>query len=158
MEPRHFAPLVHILAILTWMDDELRCGQAQNGVNLGFQVKFDLGGQGQSLHKTIGILTKVFCIFDPNLVILAWTGPDLSRGQASDWHTDTDTQTQATTIHEGQSWLRLIKWQIITVQEMVWLYPLSALWSPNLLIDAHKRHQLKYTRGPFTKWQWQWKW
>ena len=58
--------------------------------------------------KTIGTLTKVFCIFGPNLVILAWTGPELSRGQASEWHTHTNTwthiQTQATTIPEGQNW------------------------------------------------------
>ena len=32
---------------------------------------------------------KVFCIFGPNLVILAWTGPGLSRGQTSDWHRQT---------------------------------------------------------------------
>ena len=37
----------------------------------GFQVKFDLEGQGRSVHKTIGTLTKVFCIFGPNSVILA---------------------------------------------------------------------------------------
>ena len=31
--------------------------------------------------KTIGILTKVFYTYGPNLVILAWTGDELSRGQ-----------------------------------------------------------------------------
>ena len=48
-------------------------------------------------HKTIGKLTKVFCILGPNLVILAWTGPELSCGQASDYRTHgrTDTQTHA---------------------------------------------------------------
>ena len=39
-------------------------------------------------------------------MILAWTGPELSRGQVSDWntdwHTQTHTQTQATTIPIGQ--------------------------------------------------------
>ena len=70
------------------------CGQAQNEVNLDFHVKFDLEGQGWSVHKTIGTLTKVFCIFGPNLVILAWTGPELSRGQASDWQTDRQTNRQ----------------------------------------------------------------
>ena len=84
-------------------------------VNFEFEVKFDLEGQGQLSPKTIGTLTKVFCIFGPNLAILAWTGPELSRGQASDWHTygqtdrqtDTHTQTQATTIPEGQNWPRV---------------------------------------------------
>ena len=62
-----------------------------------FEVKFDLEGQGQSPPKTIGILTKVFYTYGPNLVILAWTGDELSRGQASDYRTHgrTDTQTDA---------------------------------------------------------------
>ena len=73
------------------MGGELWCGLAQNGVNLDFQVKFDIEGQCRPVHKTIGTLTKVFCIFGPNLVTLAWTGPELSRGQASDWHTQRQT-------------------------------------------------------------------
>ena len=85
------------------------CEQAQNGVNFEFEVKFDLEGQGQSPRKTIGILTKVFYTYGPNLVILAWTGDELSRGQASDYRTDgrTPRQTQATTIPEGQNWPRV---------------------------------------------------
>ena len=89
------------------------CGQAQNEVKFDFQVKFELEGQGRSLPKIIGILTKVFCVSHPNLVILAWTADELSCGQASDWythtHTDTrtDTQTQAMTIPEGQNWPRV---------------------------------------------------
>ena len=66
-------------------------GQAQNGVNFEFQVKFDLEGHGQLPPNTIGILTKVFCFSGPNLVILAWTGDELLCGQASDWYTHTDT-------------------------------------------------------------------
>ena len=98
---------------LAWTGDELSRGQAQNGVNFDFAVKFDLEGQGQSPPKTIGILTKVFYIYGPNLVILAETGHELSRGQAHDWHTDghthTHRQTQATTIPEGQYWPQVIK-------------------------------------------------
>ena len=62
-----------------------------------FEVKFDLEGQGQSPPKTIGILTKVIYTYDANLVILAWTGVELSGGQASDYRTHgrTDTQTDA---------------------------------------------------------------
>ena len=86
-----------------------RTDKLKNGVNFDFEVKFDLEGQGQSPQKTIGILTKVFYTFGPNLAILAWTGPELSRGQASDWRTDwhTHTQTQAMTIPEGQNWPRV---------------------------------------------------
>ena len=48
------------LVALAWMVGELWCGEAKNGVNLDFQVKFHFEGHGQSLHKTTGILTKVF--------------------------------------------------------------------------------------------------
>ena len=91
--------------ILAWTGDELSCRQAQNGVTFDFEVKFDLEGQGQSPPKTIGILTKVFYTYGPNLVILAWTGDELSRGQARDWRMDghKHRQTQATTIPEGQN-------------------------------------------------------
>ena len=58
--------------------------QAPNSVNFNFDVKVDLEGQGQSVPKTIGYLTKVFYTSDPNLVILAQTGDELSLGQASD--------------------------------------------------------------------------
>ena len=75
------------LVVLAWTGDELLRGQAQNGVNFDFEVKFDLEGQGQSHHKTIGISTKVFYTYGPNLVILAWTGDELSGGQ-SWWRTD----------------------------------------------------------------------
>ena len=82
------------LVVLARTGDELSHGQAQNGVNFDFEVKFDLEGQGQSLPKTIGILTKVFYIYGPNLVILAERGEELSRGQARDWRTDGHTHRQ----------------------------------------------------------------
>ena len=82
------------LVALAWTGDELSRRQAQNGVNFDFEVKFDLEGQGQSPPKTIGILTKVFYIDGPNLVILAETGHELSRGQTRDWRTDGHTHTQ----------------------------------------------------------------
>ena len=79
--------------ILAWTGDELSCRQAQNGVTFDFEVKFDLEDHGQSPPKTIGILTKVFYIYGPNLVILAETGHELSRGQEKGWRTRTDTHT-----------------------------------------------------------------
>ena len=57
--------------------EKLSCGQAQNEVKFDFQVKCDLEGHCRSPLKIIGILTKVFCISDPNLVILAWTADEL---------------------------------------------------------------------------------
>ena len=41
--------------------------------------------EARSTPKIIGILTKVHCTSGPNLVILAWTGDVLSRGQAKNW-------------------------------------------------------------------------
>ena len=76
------------LVNLAWIGDELSCRQAQNGETFDFEVKYALEGQDQSPPKTIGILTKVFYTYGPNLVILAWTGDELSRGQASDYRTD----------------------------------------------------------------------
>ena len=59
------------LEIVTSIGGELWHGQAQNGVNFDFVVQFDIAGHNQSSHKTKGILTKVFYISGPNLVILA---------------------------------------------------------------------------------------
>ena len=83
--------------ILAWTGYELSGRQAQNEVTFDFEVKFDLECQGQLPPKTIGILTKVFYTYGPKLVILAWTGDESSRGQASDYRTHgrTDTQTDA---------------------------------------------------------------
>ena len=82
------------LVVLAWTGDELSCRQAQNGVTFDFEVKFDLESQGQPHPKTIGILTKVFYTYGPNLVILAWTDDELSRGQAGGWRTRTDRRRQ----------------------------------------------------------------
>ena len=91
------------------LNGKLSSGQAQNEVKFDFHVKFDLEVQGRSPPKIIGFLTKVFCTYVSNLVILAWTADELSCGQASDWytHTLTDTQTGAMTIPEGQNWPRV---------------------------------------------------
>ena len=93
--------------ILARKTDDLWGEQAQKEVKFDFQVKFDLEGQDRSSTKTIGTLTKIFCTFLLNLVILAWTSGELSCGQTRDWYTHTDTQTQATTIPEGQNWPRV---------------------------------------------------
>ena len=96
---------------------ELWCGQAENRVNFDFGIKCNLKVQNQSLPKTIGILTKVFCTSGPNLATLTWMGHKLSHGQATGCHTDgrthTHNQTQATTMPRGQNWPQVIKthWQ-----------------------------------------------
>ena len=59
------------LGIVTSIGGALWYGQAHNGVNFDFVEQFDLEGYNQLYHKTIGILTKVFYISGPNLMILA---------------------------------------------------------------------------------------
>ena len=81
------------LEIVTSIGGELWHAQAQNGVNFDFGVQFDLEGHNQSSHKTIGLLTKVFYISGPNLVIIASTVDELSRGQTRDWRTHGHTHT-----------------------------------------------------------------
>ena len=87
------------LEVVTSNGGEPWHGQAQNGVNFDFEVKFDLEGQGQSPLKTIWILTKVFYTYGPNLVILAWMGNELLRRQASAYctHRRTDGRTHRQT-------------------------------------------------------------
>ena len=75
------------------MGDELSLGQAQNGVNFDFEVKFDLKGQRSINPRNNRTLTKVFYTYGWNLVILARTGDELSRGQTCGYRTQTDTQT-----------------------------------------------------------------
>ena len=90
------------LEILISIGGDLWHGQAQNRVNFDFEVQFDREDHRQSPLKTIGILTKVFYISDPNLVILAWTVDELSHGQAHDWRTHRHTHTHTHThTHAG---------------------------------------------------------
>ena len=72
------------LVILAWMDDKL--SHRQTWLKFNFKVKLPHEGHDQLLPKIIGALTKVFCTFDPNLVILTWTGHESSWGQPPDWH------------------------------------------------------------------------
>ena len=52
------------------------------GRKTGFKIENEIEDQDQSIPKLTRILTQVFCTFGPNLVILAWTGDELSCLQA----------------------------------------------------------------------------
>ena len=69
------------LVVLAWTGDELSRGQVQNGVNFDFEVEFDLEGQGQSPPQNKWDLNQGLFTYGPHLVIVAWTGDELSRGQ-----------------------------------------------------------------------------
>ena len=75
----------------------------------------------------------MFCTFGLNLVTIAWTGHELSREQACDWHRDgqTDRHTKATTIPKGQNWPQV---KIITTSRGQRFQPHSALHNSSLLI------------------------
>ena len=102
--------------------------QTINWVELDFKVEFDLESQGRLLPNTIGTLTKVFSIFGPNLVILAWTGPELSRGQASDWYTDTQTyRCRQRHYPQGENWPR--------VTMLLYVYAVCVyIWFPLMVV------------------------
>ena len=99
------------LDILIFVGGDLSHRQAQNGVNFEFYIQFDLEDHGQSPHKTIGILTKVFYISgakfgDPSLNGL-WVIVGTSSWLTDTWTHTTHTHTQATTIPKGQNWSHL---------------------------------------------------
>ena len=57
------------------------------GRKTGFKIENEIEDQDQLIPKLIGISTQVFCTFGPNLVILAWTGDELSSQQAQNGET-----------------------------------------------------------------------
>ena len=83
------------------------------GKSLTFKLNLTLKVKVDHTRAQLGTLTKVFCTFGPNLVSLAWTGDELSRGQTLWW---TDGRTQATTISGGQNWSRVKREFLIWVQ------------------------------------------
>ena len=88
-----------------WKKRELWCGQAHNEVNLYLKLNSIWPRKSRSIAPQI--LTEVFYISDPNFVIRALTGEELS---CICWHTDWSTdvlthrQTQATVIPGGRNW------------------------------------------------------
>ena len=74
MEQTSFHPFLQVSQIFQ---------RRKSGANKqAFENKLNLTCQDQSTTKTTGILTNVFSTSGPNLVALAWTGDELSRGQA----------------------------------------------------------------------------
>ena len=99
------------LVVLASIGVELWWWLAQNGVKFYFKVQSDLEGQSQSTPKTTGILTKVFYISGPNLVILAeqvrsyrTDKPRVLRRMDGRKDGRTHRQAQATTKPKGQNW------------------------------------------------------
>ena len=65
---------------------------SKNGVNQDFELYLTLKEKVDRSTK-LEILINVFYTFGPHLMILAWTGGALSRGQTRDCGTHTDMQT-----------------------------------------------------------------
>ena len=141
------------MQIVTSIGGELWHAQAQNGVNFDFGVQFDLEGQGQSPPKTIGILTNVFYTYCSNLVILAWTGVELSRGQASAYRTQTDGRTHRQTdagndntrrpkLASGQKHKDLIRLQYAPLHPITQHAQGSRGWGKDRCIDTIAQQKL----------------
>ena len=114
----------------------------------GCDLIFDLEGQGRSLHKTKGTITKLFCTFGPNLVILAWMDPELSRGQISDWHTDWHTHRHTYADNGNIRRPKLAsgnkeKW-ILRFYMAVWIHTYMHSFS-SLYYDIRRNDKTKFT-------------
>ena len=67
-----------------------------------FEIGLNLTCQAQSVPKTTGILTKVFCTSGPNLVVLAWRVTSSKYGQAQNMVTF-DSELKFDLEGQGQS-------------------------------------------------------
>ena len=67
-----------------------------------FEIGLNLTCQAQSVPKTTGILTKVFCTSGPNLVVLAWRVTSSKYGQAQNMVTF-DSEIKFDLEDQGQS-------------------------------------------------------
>ena len=65
----HQTLLLHVPQIFQWRKSDAN--------KQDFEIKLNLTYRARSTSKITGILSKVFCTFGPNLVILAWTGNEL---------------------------------------------------------------------------------
>ena len=131
-----------------------RNSQTQNGVNFDFEVKFDLEGQGQSLPKTIGILTKGFYTYGPNMVILAWTPDELSRRQTW-WRTNGLTEGRTDAGNDNTWRPKLASGKKTIVMNFFFYQQRNALASDKYDMTWHRYHQ---QHGPVLlieiNWQW----
>ena len=101
------------------------------GRKTGFKIENEIEDQDQSTPKFIGILTHVFCTFGPNLVILAWTGDELSCRQAQNGVTF-DFEVKFDLEGQGQSPPKTIGI----------LIKVFYIYSTNLVILAETGHEL----------------
>ena len=131
------------LEIVTWIGGESWHGQAQNRINFDFEVNVNHPPPkkekqnkttNKQTNKTIGILTKVLYTYSPNLVILAWTGDELSRGQASAYRTHRQYPKAKTGL--GKTWLYesiCCQWQADSNRDRIWTH----LSLPSDVINEH---------------------
>ena len=140
----HSASFESNMMILARTVLELSCGPVRNLVKNSYWVKFDFDGQCQSAPKTIGFLSKSFCIF------WAWDDVSSSNGswvivQTSEWlsdtrtdgHTDRHTQSNDTT--GWPLWPRVtirryylkyskIKWKVWSLCRYEYILTMSSHW------------------------------
>ena len=113
------------LVVLSWMGDELLWVQTQNEVMSDFKVKLDVEDQGKLTLSLAWILTKVFCVFCPSLVVLAWTDDEWTHRQSLGWRTHAHTKTDVGN-DNTQNWPRVkIDWTYISSHWAI--YSLSSI-------------------------------
>ena len=110
------------------------------GGKTGFKIENEIEDQEQSIQKSIRILIHVFCTFGPNLVILAWTGEELSCRQAQNGVTF-DFEVKFDLEGQGQSPPKTIG----TLTKVFYIY------GQHLVILAETGHEL--SRGQAKGWR-----
>ena len=98
---------------------------------LNLNLTWKVEGHGQSPPKTIGILTRVVCTSDPNLMVLAWMGDELRCGQTQHG-VNLDFRVKSDLLGQGRSFHK-------TIEILTNVFYTS---DPNLVIFAWIRHEL----------------
>ena len=106
------------------------------GRKTGFKIENEIEDRDKSIPKFIGILTQVFCTFGPNLVILAWTGDELSCRQAQNGVTF-DFEVKFDLEGRGQGW---------------------GQFNSGIGIAAQFQFQFRNWNWNWWNWKWNWNW
>ena len=128
------------------------------GRKTGFKIENEIEDQDQSMPKLIGILTQVFCTFSPNLVILAWTGDELSCRQAQngvtfDFEVEFDLEGQSQSPPQNNSDINqglLHLWSKFGDPSLNgwWVIARTSKWLPHTRTDGRTHRQTQATTIP----------
>ena len=127
------------------------------GRKTGFKIENEIEDHNQSIPQLIGILTQVFCTYGPNLVILAWTGDELSCRQAQNGVTfdfevkfDLEGQGQSPPNNRDLNQGLLHLWSKFGDPSLNgwWVTARTSKWLPHTRTDGRTHRQTQATTIP----------